>query len=58
MKANVTITKRGVITQPVEMYTPKRVREFEKAERKLAAFIAPKSSARKRAARSNRKAAR
>jgi hypothetical protein len=45
MKANVTITSRGVITLPVEMYTPERVREFDAAEQELAAYLGTKAPA-------------
>lgn len=90
MKANVTITSRGVITLPaklrqalglkaedhliaettpeglllrpavtlpVEMYTPERVREFDRAEQELAAYLGGKSPAVRRA-RAKRKSSR
>lgn len=43
MKANITITSRGMNTLPVEMYTAERVREFDLAEQELAALIGGKS---------------
>jgi hypothetical protein len=58
MKSKVTITSRGVITLPVEMYTPERVREFDAAEQELAAYLRTKASALKRAARPKLKSAR
>ena len=91
MKANVTITSRGVIslpaklrqtlglkaedhliaeitpeglllrpavTLPVEMYTPKRVREFDAAEQELTACLGAKAPVARRADRSKRKPAR
>jgi antitoxin PrlF len=90
MKANVTITSRGVITLPaklrqalglkaednliaettpeglllrpaitlpVEMYTAERVREFDAAERELAAYFA-KAGTSKRTARTKRNSSR
>jgi len=57
MKANITITSRRVITLPVEMYTPKRVREFDAAEEELAAYRGAKARAVKRAGRPKRKSA-
>lgn len=91
MKANVTITSRGVITLPaklrralglkaedhliaettpeglllrpaitlpLELYTPQRVREFDLAERELAAYLGTKSAAGRRPARPKRKSSR
>jgi hypothetical protein len=58
MKANVTITSRGVITLSVEKYTPERVREFDAAGQELAAWLRPRAPALKRAARPKRKSAR
>ena len=58
MKGNVTITRRNVITQPVEMYTPKRVREIDAPELRLAAYIGAKPSAVKRPRQRKHKSAR
>jgi hypothetical protein len=57
MKANNTNASRGVVTPPVEIYTPKRIREFDAAEKKLAAYLGTKSPAFRRA-RPKRKSAR
>ena len=46
------------VTLPVEIYTPERVREFDAAEQKLAAWPGAKAPAVKRAARPKRKSAR
>ncbi len=40
---------RPAVTMPVEMYTPERVREFDAAEQNLAAYLAGKAPAAKRA---------
>ena len=57
MKANITITSRGMNTLQVEMYTAERVREFDLAEQELAAYLDTKTAAAKRA-RPKRKPAR
>lgn len=49
---------RPAVTLPVEMYTPERVREFDAAERELAAYLGATGPAVKRAARRTRKSAR
>ena len=36
MKSLVTVTNRGVVTLPVEIYSERRVREFDEAEEDLA----------------------
>lgn len=43
MKTTLTITERGVITLPVEMYSDERLREFDAAEAELAAMLDKKS---------------
>ena len=50
MKTTVTINSRGVVTLPLEVYTPQREREFDVAEAELAEVFAPaaKPAARKR----------
>ena len=58
MKTKLPLPRRHAITAQVEMYTPKRVREFDGAERELAACLATKSLAVKRIARSKRKSSR
>jgi hypothetical protein len=58
MKVTVTITSRGAVTLPAEMYTPERVREFDAAERELAAYLGAKAPVARRADRSKRKPAR
>ena len=35
MKSLVTVTNRGVVTLPVEIYSERRVREFDEAEADL-----------------------
>jgi hypothetical protein len=40
MKATATLTRRGVITLPVEVHSPEREREFDEAEAALAAVLA------------------
>ncbi len=55
MKAKVSIIRQRVITRPVEMYTPERVREFDAAEQKLTAWFGANAPAVKRAARSKRR---
>ena len=49
---------RPAITLPVEMYTPKRVREFDAGEQQLAAHLGAKAPAIKRTERPKRKSAR
>lgn len=40
MKAKVIATSRGVVTLPVEVYTPARKREFDEAEAELSCVLA------------------
>jgi len=49
---------RPAVTLPVEMYTPKRVREFDAGEQQLAAHLAAEAPAIKRTERPKRKSAR
>jgi len=35
MKTIIKVTSRGVVTLPVEIYTDRRVREFDEAEEEL-----------------------
>ena len=49
---------RPAVTLPVEMYTPEREREFDRAEAELAAFLGGKVASRKRSTRSVRKPSR
>jgi ABC-type Fe3+ transport system permease subunit len=44
MKATVTITSRGVVTLPIELYSQAREREFDAAEAELAAVLGEKTS--------------
>jgi len=48
---------RPAVTLPVEIYTPKRVREFDAAEQELTAYLDAKALATKLAARPKRKPA-
>lgn len=36
MRTRITVGSRGAITLPLELYTDKRVREFDEAEAELA----------------------
>lgn len=45
---------RPAVTLPVELYTPEREREFDKAEAELAALIAGKGRRRKKTAKARR----
>lgn len=49
---------RPAVTLPVEMYSPRREREFDAAEAELAAVLAAKSPGAKRASKPARKAVR
>ena len=49
---------RPAVTLPVEMYTPKRVRQFDATEQDLAAYLGAKSPKVKRAVRPKRKSVR
>ena len=49
---------RPAIALPVEMYAPKRVREFDAGEQQLAAYLGVKVPVVKRAERPKRKSAR
>jgi len=41
MKSILTVTSRGVATLPVELYSDKRIKEFDDAEAVLAAAMKP-----------------
>ena len=56
MKTSVTVTSRGVVTLPVELYSEKRVREFDDAEVELGRVLSRKVGS-KRAAKVSSKAA-